>query len=437
MMDILYGDSKLIDAKLPLDRVYHDTTLYGDGTKSKPLRVLASSVFPTQTGNSGKYLTTNGTTLSWATPTDMSGIYSGNGTVPTNTVVTLTDTLVFADDDSNVLSLSLADAGSDALNLTKILFQEYAGGADARVDVSFTTSSFSIGSSADPDQGPVEEDPSDPNTPWIESWSGTISGTPEDGQIEMFVGKTTHLNSTTYLESNRLTFDGYDQMELSSTQFVDGTNSENSLLISSLVLDGTDFYIKHEPVSDTTYSDANLGYQTINLSQGDSSIYLTNQRSDSTDSYIVLSASNADYGIDLTVTQSKVVIGAYSGTYVVSGSAFGSPTASLSIGDFHDDSDFYTFIITGHVVAATTGGGSITAGNMMSFVDHVYVQQGSISSVNNVSVVKHSDYSDADTSYSYSSGELTLDFTIPSSATGTTIFSVVAEIKIISSNGLT
>ena len=48
----------------------------------------ASSIsFPSQTGNNGKYLTTNGTTLSWATvsvPTDINQLADASGLIPTD-----------------------------------------------------------------------------------------------------------------------------------------------------------------------------------------------------------------------------------------------------------------------------------------------------------------------------------------------------------------
>ena len=46
----------------PLYKVFHDSSLYGDGTRSNPLKIL--SPIPSQTGNSGKFLITNGTTVS-------------------------------------------------------------------------------------------------------------------------------------------------------------------------------------------------------------------------------------------------------------------------------------------------------------------------------------------------------------------------------------
>lgn len=67
----------LLKVDEPLYKVYHDSTLFGDGTKSSPLRVIGGggTSLPDQSGNNGKYLTTNGTTLSWA-----------NITIPANTI---------------------------------------------------------------------------------------------------------------------------------------------------------------------------------------------------------------------------------------------------------------------------------------------------------------------------------------------------------------
>jgi len=91
-MEINYGVNNFIKVSLPLEKVYHDATLFGDGTKQKPLRVIGGggggASLPTMTGNSGKFLTTDGTVASWAvvnalpTQTGNSGkILSTNGTV--------------------------------------------------------------------------------------------------------------------------------------------------------------------------------------------------------------------------------------------------------------------------------------------------------------------------------------------------------------------
>ena len=59
----------LLKVDEPLYKVYHDSTLYGDGTRANPLKVIGGggTSLPDQTGNIGKYLTTDGATLSWAT----------------------------------------------------------------------------------------------------------------------------------------------------------------------------------------------------------------------------------------------------------------------------------------------------------------------------------------------------------------------------------
>lgn len=56
-----------------------------------------TSAFPSQTGNSGKYLTTNGTSLSWATVAGGTDFYTTDGTLTSNRTVTLsTFSLTFA-----------------------------------------------------------------------------------------------------------------------------------------------------------------------------------------------------------------------------------------------------------------------------------------------------------------------------------------------------
>lgn len=80
----------LLKVDEPLYKVYHDSTLFGDGTKSSPLRVIGGggTSLPDQSGNNGKYLTTNGSTLSWANITIPSGI------VTTSDVGTVTNTML-------------------------------------------------------------------------------------------------------------------------------------------------------------------------------------------------------------------------------------------------------------------------------------------------------------------------------------------------------
>ena len=43
-MEIVYGESNLIEANLPLTKVYHDTSLVGDGTKQRPLRLSTTTL---------------------------------------------------------------------------------------------------------------------------------------------------------------------------------------------------------------------------------------------------------------------------------------------------------------------------------------------------------------------------------------------------------
>lgn len=64
-MDLTYGESKLIDGRLPLSKVYHDATLYGDGTQSKPLRVLATTPDTVLTSAPATNLTATGITTTF------------------------------------------------------------------------------------------------------------------------------------------------------------------------------------------------------------------------------------------------------------------------------------------------------------------------------------------------------------------------------------
>lgn len=67
-MPILNTTSNLSSGLLAFDeclyKVFHDATLYGDGTRQRPLRVVAGGL-PTQAGHAGEFLTTDGTTASW------------------------------------------------------------------------------------------------------------------------------------------------------------------------------------------------------------------------------------------------------------------------------------------------------------------------------------------------------------------------------------
>jgi hypothetical protein len=67
-MDIQYGENNFIRVDLPLTKVYHDNTLFGDGTRQRPLRVIGgggSNLPPLDPSTSGLYLTNDGTNLSW------------------------------------------------------------------------------------------------------------------------------------------------------------------------------------------------------------------------------------------------------------------------------------------------------------------------------------------------------------------------------------
>jgi len=61
-MDINLGESRLIENP---NQVYHDRTLFGRGTKDKPLKVRTTAVLPDQSGHAGEVLVTDGTTTSW------------------------------------------------------------------------------------------------------------------------------------------------------------------------------------------------------------------------------------------------------------------------------------------------------------------------------------------------------------------------------------
>lgn len=77
----------------------------GGGTGATTQAAAAAAVLPTQTGNSGKYLTTNGTDTSWGTVTSNPGTVTNvTGTAPVS-VATGTST--------PVISMSAASAGVD------------------------------------------------------------------------------------------------------------------------------------------------------------------------------------------------------------------------------------------------------------------------------------------------------------------------------------
>jgi len=90
-------------------QVYHDSTLSGEGSQSSPLSVIGGTSLPSQTGNNGKFLTTDGSDASWGTPAgsgDVSkvgtpvnnqvGVWTGDGTLEGDAALTFdtaTDTL--------------------------------------------------------------------------------------------------------------------------------------------------------------------------------------------------------------------------------------------------------------------------------------------------------------------------------------------------------
>lgn len=121
-MEITYGESNITDARQALSKVFHDTTLYGDGTKSRPLRVIGGGgSLPTQTGNAGKFLTTDGSVASWGTPAGSGTVTATGGSLTSNSIVLgagTTDTKVVAGITTNGTSkITLGVAGSSVGSL--------------------------------------------------------------------------------------------------------------------------------------------------------------------------------------------------------------------------------------------------------------------------------------------------------------------------------
>jgi len=103
----------LLKITSPLTKVFHDTTLYGDGTRTNPLRVIsAGNSLPDQSGNAGKYLTTNGTSLIWGTPTLAASIYTASGIIASQVVATVTDTFSIKANDVGKI-IELGDINND------------------------------------------------------------------------------------------------------------------------------------------------------------------------------------------------------------------------------------------------------------------------------------------------------------------------------------
>jgi hypothetical protein len=100
---ITLSDGREIDAGLvmPLDvaKQIHSVSTNGGGTSQSVLDSIASlqtqinALIPSQTGNSGKYLTTNGTTTSWATVSSGSGTVTSVGGTGTVSGISLSGTV--------------------------------------------------------------------------------------------------------------------------------------------------------------------------------------------------------------------------------------------------------------------------------------------------------------------------------------------------------
>lgn len=140
----------LLKVDEPLYKVYHDSTLFGDGTKSSPLRVIGGggSSLPDQSGNTGKYLTTNGVSASWATLTIPSGIVTTSdvGTV-TNTMLanssfTINGTSYALGSTFNTTTSSsiTINAATTTIDLTKDIFN-----ITLSINTTITLNSFRVG----------------------------------------------------------------------------------------------------------------------------------------------------------------------------------------------------------------------------------------------------------------------------------------------------
>jgi hypothetical protein len=129
--------------------VYHDSTLFGDGTKSSPLRVIGGGgSLPDQSGNTGKYLTTNGVTASWATLTIPSGIVTTSdvGTVTNtmlaNSTITVNGTSYALGSTFNTTTSSsiTINAATFAVDLNKDIFN-----ITLNINTTITLNSFRVG----------------------------------------------------------------------------------------------------------------------------------------------------------------------------------------------------------------------------------------------------------------------------------------------------
>lgn len=97
----------LLKVDEPLYKVYHDSTLYGDGTRANPLKVIGGggTSLPDQTGNIGKYLTTDGSVASWATVAILPSQTGNDGKYLTTNGVTASWTSTVLTDAKQTISV--------------------------------------------------------------------------------------------------------------------------------------------------------------------------------------------------------------------------------------------------------------------------------------------------------------------------------------------
>ena len=100
-----------VDALAPNNNdtiVYNSTTLLWE---HKPITLDIISGFPTQSGNAGKFLTTDGSTLSWGTVVS-SNIYTADGTLAGNRTVTMGSYTLSFEKDITVYGINIGRGGS-------------------------------------------------------------------------------------------------------------------------------------------------------------------------------------------------------------------------------------------------------------------------------------------------------------------------------------
>jgi hypothetical protein len=109
------------------------------GNTSNPHQVTADQVLPSQSSNSGKYLTTNGTTASWGTVTAGSGDMKADGTVDFTAVVAYNADKTFSTDQDLVSKKYVDEAIVAAGGYTDEQAQDAVGGALTDTDtIDFT-----------------------------------------------------------------------------------------------------------------------------------------------------------------------------------------------------------------------------------------------------------------------------------------------------------